>query len=337
MVGDDPRVFTLSTYTSDYIYFTLDSIRSKALFPEFTINMVKNFLFEKPGLTIEIGPKSEAESLYVSSFSSLILTKPFIKRRGVDNEKLNTIVTPFSNLSIANFVNDDPLPADLAAYGLDNGVNVFLEVEVPDQSGQSAAIMESISLRIGAKTGDLFYAQKDGSGSVFTIAGMDPVISANPFTLADKFALILNIDTVSSIEISGEGRTIRTELSGTTDEPVYKIDGKTAEDKSYRNFYQAVIGLLADAEARLARWRDRLGGARRTAGPTGAGTNTDGDTITLETAGPGPAELDVLAELRAALADDLDTPRALAALDAAAGPSALLADAAESLLGITLD
>jgi L-cysteine:1D-myo-inositol 2-amino-2-deoxy-alpha-D-glucopyranoside ligase len=78
-------------------------------------------------------------------------------------------------------------------------------------------------------------------------------------------------------------------------------------------------GVLADARHRLARWRE---GVARSAGPDGTA---------------------LLAQLRARLADDLDTPAALAAVDAwAAGEGtdgsspAVVRDAVDALLGIAL-
>jgi L-cysteine:1D-myo-inositol 2-amino-2-deoxy-alpha-D-glucopyranoside ligase len=81
--------------------------------------------------------------------------------------------------------------------------------------------------------------------------------------------------------------------------------------------------LLDDANARLAGWREAVG--------------LDG----------GPDAVDTVARLRAHLADDLDTPRALAAVDAwarearqrrgrdSAAP-ALVRDAVDALLGVAL-
>ncbi|WP_214365105.1 cysteine--1-D-myo-inosityl 2-amino-2-deoxy-alpha-D-glucopyranoside ligase [Pseudonocardia sp. H11422] len=81
--------------------------------------------------------------------------------------------------------------------------------------------------------------------------------------------------------------------------------------------------LLAEAQARLARWREAV------------------------TLGVGPDAADLVAALRTHLADDLDTPRALAAVDAwaaealtrrgrgAAAP-ALARDAIDALLGVAL-
>jgi L-cysteine:1D-myo-inositol 2-amino-2-deoxy-alpha-D-glucopyranoside ligase len=92
----------------------------------------------------------------------------------------------------------------------------------------------------------------------------------------------------------------------------------------YRSDWFWTDAVLEEAQQRLARWRAALTGA------------ADGS------AGP------VITEMRAALAQDLDAPRALAAVDrwasaaAATGPgsssdAALVSDAIEALLGVLLD
>jgi len=75
----------------------------------------------------------------------------------------------------------------------------------------------------------------------------------------------------------------------------------------YRDSWEWDEDLMPRAAARLNRW--------------------------LDPAGPGDA---ALAEVRAALDDDLDTPSALAAIDAAAAAGQGVVDAA-ALLGVDLD
>jgi L-cysteine:1D-myo-inositol 2-amino-2-deoxy-alpha-D-glucopyranoside ligase len=91
----------------------------------------------------------------------------------------------------------------------------------------------------------------------------------------------------------------------------------------YRSDREWAPGLLADAEARLARWRD---------------------AVTLQA---GPPAADLVLRLRTHLADDLDTPGALAAVDAWAREAAerrgtdvdapaLVRTAVDALLGVEL-
>ena len=94
-------------------------------------------------------------------------------------------------------------------------------------------------------------------------------------------------------------------------------------DRHYREDWDWTDELLVSAQSRLNRWREAV--------RLDAGLNADG----------------VLAQLRAALAHDLDAPAALAAVDAWAGASvaidsddadapALIARACDALLGVTL-
>jgi len=94
----------------------------------------------------------------------------------------------------------------------------------------------------------------------------------------------------------------------------------------YRSDWTWHEGLVEEASARLARWRGRW--LR-----TGLGASPGTGAALLV-----PGAIHVIAEVRAALDDDLDTPRALAAIDAAAtagfvGPGPVAAAAA--LLGVS--
>jgi L-cysteine:1D-myo-inositol 2-amino-2-deoxy-alpha-D-glucopyranoside ligase len=91
----------------------------------------------------------------------------------------------------------------------------------------------------------------------------------------------------------------------------------------YREDWEWTEELLVSAQSRLSRWREAV--------RLPAGLNAD----------------QVLIQMRAALAQDLDTPSAIAAIDAWAGASmaidsddadapALVARACEALLGVTL-
>jgi L-cysteine:1D-myo-inositol 2-amino-2-deoxy-alpha-D-glucopyranoside ligase len=99
----------------------------------------------------------------------------------------------------------------------------------------------------------------------------------------------------------------------------------------YRSDWEWTGAVLAAAEVRLGRWRAAV--AASAAAPAAVPD-------------PSPAE-QVLATVRERLADDLDAPGAVAAIDAwaagvlagtdePAGPAALIRDTADSLLGVAL-
>ena len=107
----------------------------------------------------------------------------------------------------------------------------------------------------------------------------------------------------------------------------------------YRSDWEWTDAVLAEAQARLDRWR--AGGARGAAGALAGGLVPSGASAV-------PAADAVLARVRERLADDLDAPGAVAAVDAwadavlagpgGAGPedAALIRDTADALLGVAL-
>ena len=109
----------------------------------------------------------------------------------------------------------------------------------------------------------------------------------------------------------------------------------------YRDDWDWTAAGLAAAQERLARWRAAVTRAMSGAGSAEAGPSSG--------AGVPPAE-SVLAEVRARVADDLDAPGALAAVDRwasavldapalppeMAAPAALVRDAVDALLGVAL-
>jgi hypothetical protein len=170
-----------------------------------------------------------------SSYSAYIITSPYQLARGTHGENLSKLLTDLTNLSVMNFVDDNP--ASLSPYGLDNPVRVFFQ-------GES----ESLDLLIGNEADGLHYAKFPHAPGIFNVYGAGSIVNISPFSLTDKFALLVNIQAVDHITISGGGRTLNAEVNDREEDPVFSLNGKRAEDRSFSQFYQAVIGLLMDAE-----------------------------------------------------------------------------------------
>jgi L-cysteine:1D-myo-inositol 2-amino-2-deoxy-alpha-D-glucopyranoside ligase len=111
----------------------------------------------------------------------------------------------------------------------------------------------------------------------------------------------------------------------------------------YRSDWEWTDATLAEAERRLGRWRAAVA---HTA-PSGADGSAPAGPGSVPAADAVPAAEAVLATVRERLADDLDAPGAVAAVDAWAcavldgpgGPAsgaALIRDTADALLGVTL-
>ena len=237
MEAGDPRVYSISPYTAEYMQFTLDSIRQRSLFPLFEPSELTQLRVEssrfKP-IEISLKPKTPILDL-TGLFSTHFITSPYTHTRGVNSEAFDNWVAPFNDLSIEDFVDDSP--SSLKPYGLDDPVRIFLRTED-----------ESLDLLIGNELDGKRYAKLAGAPGVFTLYGMESVVNVKPFTLINKFAILVYIDSVDNLSISGGEKNLSADFRGTGDDAVYYLNGKKTEMSSFKTFYQAVIGLLVDTE-----------------------------------------------------------------------------------------
>jgi len=241
MMAGKPAVYTLSSYSTDILYFTLDNIRDKgALYNFDPTNIVRMILENRPEEDrygkgpIEISLKGNDEHL-VSAFTSHILSSPYAGRYGVDSEKYYAILESMQNIQLLEYVADDP--PSLVPYGLDKPGRIYLENPY-----------DSLDILYGKNEFGVRYAMLAGDKSVFTIVGLDSFINVSPFSMMDKFAMIFNIDHVDSFTVTGDGRTLEARVQGKGEDARFYLNGRRCGDKEFRQFYQAVIGLLIDAE-----------------------------------------------------------------------------------------
>ena len=240
MEEGDPKLYTIPTYTAEQINFNLDAIRNKNLLPAFDFQKLSRVQIQSSQSRIDISAKPETVPPYLSfSYNGFVMTSPYKIMRKVYNQALYDLLLPLNNLTIHEFV--EASPSSLAPYGLDKPVKLFFEAD-----------NTSIDLLIGSRVGHARYAMISGSAGrimgVFTVTGLDAIVNVKPFSLLDKFALILSIDSVEQMIISGEGKTLKADFQGQGDEAVYFLDGKKAETNSFKDLYQKVAGLFADAE-----------------------------------------------------------------------------------------
>jgi len=236
MEAGDPKVYAVSSYTAEYMLFTLDNIRQRFLFPTFELSEVKKFHLESRLTKIEINnkPLSILPDL-TSIFSTHLVTSPYVRPRGTNGDAFNNLLAPFKDLEIADFIDD--APESLKTYGLDDPVRIFLETDY-----------ESIDLLIGNEIDGKRYVKLAGAPGIFTLNGMENVVNVKPFTLIDKFAFIVNIDWVDHLSITGGEKNLSADLRKEGDDSIFSLNGRKTNTDSFRTFYQAVIGLLVDAE-----------------------------------------------------------------------------------------
>ena len=236
MEEGDKKVCSVSSYYAEYLQLQLDKIRVKLLFPEFEFPEIVRFKLEGGDTKLEISKKPDAVQPYLAtSFSTHLITTPYLIARGADGESLNNLVNPFRNLAIADFIDDNP--SSLAPYGLDKPVRIYLETTD-----------SSIDLLVGNRIDDKYYAKLAGAPGVFTLVFLDAVLNVKPFSLLEKFALLINIDMVDQLTVTGGVRDLRADFKGKGDDAVFYLNGKKADTKTFKTWYQAVIGLIFDAE-----------------------------------------------------------------------------------------
>jgi len=236
MQEGDPAVYSIASYVGGYMQLNLDTIRNKYLLPYIQPDELVRLIIDSPAYRIEISPRPESLPIYLaSSYSSYIITSPYQLTRGTNTDNLSKLLTALTSLSVAEFVDDNP--SSLNPYGLDKAVRVFFQ-------GES----ESLELLIGSEVNGMHYAKLPDSPGVFTVYGAGGIVDVSPFSLVDTFALLINIKVVDSFTVSGGGRNLYAEVNDREEEPVFSLNGKRVEEASFRQFYQAVIGLLTDAE-----------------------------------------------------------------------------------------
>jgi len=238
MQEGDPAVYSVASYVGEYLQLDLDYLRQRYIIPYIVPEELVRLIIESPAHRIEVNLRPESLPLHLASlYSAYILTAPYQLPRAVSNDGLSNLLSALASLGVMDFIDDNP--ASLRPYGLDNPVRVIFQGET-----------ESLDLLLGDAINGMRYAKFPHAPGVFTVYGAEDLVNANPFSLFDKFALLVNIQSVDRITVSGGGRTLNVEVNDREEVPVFSLNGRRAEERSFRQLYQAVIGLLADAEFR---------------------------------------------------------------------------------------
>jgi hypothetical protein len=240
MIAGDPKVYLVSSYSGERLYLTLKDIRDKTLSSDFEVETVRRFFLERGDSRLEIVPAGEVQSGMLSELFPYAVIAPYVVPREADSEAFSTLLESFRNIRILDFIDDDP--ASLEPYGLDEPARLVIETE-----------NETLDLLLGKTVNDRQYAKLPEEKGVFAISSLDSVLPASPFEVSAKFALLINIEKVDSFIVQGKDQPvlqaeIKREGEGEDKKETYFLNGRQAAEKSFKAFYQTVIGLLADAE-----------------------------------------------------------------------------------------
>ena len=235
-------VYSVWTNHGNHYYYTVADLRGDEL-PKINSEALAYLRLRGPDVpTIEVVETNPVDVRFANLLTRLAVVQPYAIPRAIDSEKFAEVQSLVVQPRIDRIVSDDPAAA--AEYGL---APPRMELLARDAEG---AVFE---LLIGAEIDDEVFFQVPGRATVYaTKHSRAKILDLRPFELVDKFVLILNIELVDAIEIEHPGGVNRLtiERTGSGDDLVetFDIDGTAIEDKPFRQLYQLIIGLLADAE-----------------------------------------------------------------------------------------
>jgi hypothetical protein len=235
MRKDDPKIYTVLGWAVASFGITLNDVRNRDLLPNFDPDSLSHFILEKDGIKIEIVPIGAVNQI-VPSLSSYAVISPYQVPRGAEIGKFAEIRQSVESITTINeFIDDAPL--SLAPYGLDKPGRLY--IESPNHS---------LDLRFGTGEDGTLYAKLADSPGVFTLFNLEKIIDTEAFYIIDQFILIFNINKVKDFTVKGEGRNFFAAIQETNGNQEFYLNGKKAEDASFRTYYESVIRLFVEAE-----------------------------------------------------------------------------------------
>lgn len=246
-------VYSVWINHGNHYYYTLEDLRGDEL-PAINSEALSYLRLRRTGApTIEVVETNPVDVRFANLLTRLAVVQPYASPRAIDSEKFTEVQSLLAQPRIDRVVSDEP--GDVVRYGL---APPSRELLARDSEG---AVFE---LLIGGETEDEVFFQVPGRNTIYAMKrSRAGILNLHPFELVDKFVLILNIESVDAIEVEHPGGSNRLtiERTGSGDELVesFAIDGAAMEDKPFRELYQLLIGLLADAELPAAAQAGVLG------------------------------------------------------------------------------
>lgn len=235
----------------------------------------------------------EENNVYDTSDSGLapyVLNQAYGQPMSGDSTNISTYVGKFTSLSYSQCVayNSD----DLEQYGLDAPkatirIDYYEEAESQDNSDSNSSDSTtsedtttkdttekssseetqtvrndySYTLQIGAldEVQSVYYVKELGSSSVYTMSksSVDAMLTYNRFDLVNKYAQLINVDSITEVQVAYDGETHSLSVDHTTtanedgkeeNTDIFYLDGTEYDESLARTLYQSIIGPRYDAE-----------------------------------------------------------------------------------------
>ena len=242
-VTGENKVYVVSSYTCDQIIINRNGLKSKDLFG-ITSDMINKISMDRKGENVFT---SEADAQVKTSWN---LLKPI--KGNTNTTALTPMFDALSGTRVMEFIEEKP--ADLSKYGLDKPSYAF-------DFGTTTAGAFKLLLGDEKTKGSEMYAKLDGRDEVFTIDSTAYNFLDKPLReIIDLFVYLVNIDQVTGIDLTMDGRTDKMKLdvykdkdgNSDSDKDKFTFNGKDATGKNeddkqpFREFYQALIAIGLD-------------------------------------------------------------------------------------------
>ncbi len=235
------KVYVVGSYTADRFATDRNGLRLKTVF-NFTSDMITELNMNRKGKVVFAAAMNADQNWSMS--------QPI--KGSVNSSALMPMLEALANATAVEFIADKP--SDLSQYGLDNPSYAF------DFNTTTAGAFKILLGDEKAK-GSEIYAKLEGTDEVFTIDSSSFTFLDKPLKeIVDVFAYIVNIDQVTGIKLTMDGKTtdmtidVFKDAEGKmdTDKDKFTVNGKDAsgkdenDDQPFRKFYQSLIGISLD-------------------------------------------------------------------------------------------
>lgn len=231
------KIYNVSEYFAESVLKSANDFRDKEI-AVFDMSSMKKLNITKSGECIKIRPIEDGEISKFSKMTAIIMTEP--KYISVSADYINKISEKITGISVSEFVSDNS--EDFAKYGLSS----------PSMTFEFADGATDITVHYGDKTEDgEVYANIDGKNTIFTTDASlyDTLYQVTAEALADKLCNLVHIDDIKSVTVSGGGKEYTFSVKGKDDKMKYYLNGKSANEESFKKAYQAIIGVTSNGFA----------------------------------------------------------------------------------------
>ena len=244
MLEGDPKVYTIYGAYGDAVLGGINGLRETNL-----VNIQSGKIGEqlkvfriddRNGCLLNIRLATESDRISSSS-SKFLMTEPY--NMPVYSSKLIELLPSFTPVNVSSFVEDNP--TDLSKYGLDNP-QYTLTLE--DNEDNTYVIYFGNLSADGRRV----YCMMKGKNFVFDMLKnkLDAFAAVDPYVLCERYAHLISINDISSVQvISADGSKNYTMTVDKNTQELFFLNGKPAEDDSFREAYRYITGISFSADA----------------------------------------------------------------------------------------